>query len=364
MVGRARIAGVAVAAVVIVLILIFLPYVQNLLISLFGRSLPVSSDFQIERELTIGANGGVVENVTIDLPAPADVNQTGEVQKVSSVTYSATPTESQKSGVPWLSWTHGSFQGSEQFSVKISFTLHLEATVWRIGASDSQNVSDIPNELTSKYLGDEWKIIVSDSRIASTASQIIGGEQNVEAALRGIYDWMVANVRYATSATGDPQSSVQLLSSMAGDCDDQSVLFCALARASGIPAWLQLGALYDRSSSTFGGHAWVQTYIPLSSGGGEYVVIDTVNREFLIWSPTKFIEYTDDGDGVHLHDFYYSFHCFYDELSYPPGAEPTFSETYKVISHQDSVERIALSSGVEMDHVAVAAITRPDSVLA
>ncbi|HVO77571.1 MAG TPA: hypothetical protein VMS79_01750, partial [Methanomassiliicoccales archaeon] len=94
MVARSRIAGIAVAAVVIVFLIILLPYIQNLLIFLFQKSVPASSDFQIERELTIGANGGVVDNVTLDLPAPTGVNRTGEVQQVSDVVYSISPTES------------------------------------------------------------------------------------------------------------------------------------------------------------------------------------------------------------------------------------------------------------------------------
>jgi hypothetical protein len=362
MVARSRIAGIAVAAVVIVFLIILLPYIQNLLIFLFQKSVPASSDFQIERELTIGANGGVVDNVTLDLPAPTDVNRTGEVQQVSDVVYSISPTESIEAGVPWLTWTMGSFQGSEQFTVTISFGLHLDAAVWRIGQSDSQNISDIPASLKADYLADEWKIVVNDPSISSAASSIVGGERNVAAALGDIYNWVVANVHYTSSASGDPQSSVETLSSQAGDCDDQAILFCALARATGIPAWIQLGAIFDRSSDTFIGHGWVQTYLPLRSGGGQYVVIDTVNREFLIWSPNKFIEYTDDGDATRLHDYYYSFHCFYDELTYPAGMEPTFSETYKVTFHQDSAERIALSSGVPMDRVAVATVMRRGSV--
>ncbi len=362
MVARSKIAGIAVAAVLVVALIILLPYIQTFLLSLFQKSVPSYSDYEIERELTVGANGGVVDNLTIGLPAPGDVNRTGEVQSVSSVSYSIAPEESTKAGASWLTWSQGTFQGSEQFSVKLSFSLHLEAKVWRIGSSDSSNVSDIPASLKSEYLGDEWKIIVSDPGIQSTAYDIAGSERNVEVALREIYDWMVSNIRYTTSASSDPQSSVQTLSSFAGDCDDQAMLFCALARASGIPAWTQLGAVYDRSSGTFEGHGWVQTYIPLRSGGGEYVVIDIVNREFLVWSPDKFIEYTGDGDGTHLHDYYYSFHCFYDERTYPPGEEPTFSEKYTVTFHHDSAQKIVLSSGVTLDGIAVASVRRPCTV--
>ncbi len=363
MLARKKIVTIAAIAIVIVALIILMPFIQSLLASLFQKSMPASSEFQIQRDLVVGANGGVVDNITLDLPAPGDFNQTGEVQSVSSVSYSSAPTESTRAGVPWLTWNGGSFQGSEQFSVRITFTLHVEAAVWRIGASDSQNLSDIPSSLKTQYLNDEWKIVVNDPRVTSMAQNIVGSEQNVEVALADIYGWITTNVHYATSSSGDPQSSIETLSSRAGDCDDQAVLFCALARASGIPAWMQLGAIYDRATNTFGGHAWVQTYVPLRSGGGQDVVIDTVNREFLVWSPNKFIDYTDDGQASHLYDYYYSFHCYYDELTYPPGSQPTFTETYAVTFHQDSQQRISLTTGAGVpDGIAVATVKRPGSV--
>ena len=51
-------------------------------------------------------------------------------------------------------------------------------------------------------------------------------------------------------------------------------------------------------------------------------MIDTVNRDFMRWMPNRIVEYTDDGNGEHLSDFYYSFNYYYDEsyLSSRPGA--------------------------------------------
>ncbi|MDD1769980.1 MAG: transglutaminase-like domain-containing protein [Methanomassiliicoccales archaeon] len=362
MVARKKMVVIAAAVVFVAALIIMMPYIQALLAILFHPTVPAYSDYQIQRDLILEANGGVVNNVSLDLPAPGNVNLTGEVQTVSDVSYSMTPTESMKAGVPWLTWSGGMFQGSERFDVRITFSLHVEAKVWHIAASDSLNASDIPSSLKTKYSGDEWKIVVDDPRIVNAAQSIAGGEQNAEAALRDIYDWITTNVHYYASSSADPASSVETLLSRAGDCDDQAILFCALARASGIPAWLQLGALYDRSTNEWGGHGWVQSYIPLKAGGGEYVVIDTVNREFLVWSPNKFLEYTDDGDAAHLYDYYYSFHLYYDELTYPPGVEPVFTESYATLYHHDSSERIALAIGAGT--MMVTSVTRPGIALA
>lgn len=365
MVARRKIIAIAAAVVLVAALIVMMPYIQALLALLFQPSMPTYSDYQIQRDLVLSANGGTVTNVTIDLPRPSNCSLTGEVQTVSSVTYSIAPTESTKAGVQWLTWTGDTFQGSEQFDVRITMSLHVEAKVWRTAASDSLNISDIPSSLKTTYDGDEWKIIVNDPRIVNASHSIVGEEQNVEVALREIYDWITGNVHYAITNSAEPASSIETLASRAGDCDDQAVLFCALARASGIPAWLQLGSIYDRSLNEWGGHGWVQTYIPLKAGGGEYVVIDTVNHEYLVWSPNKYLEFTDDGVGAHLCDYYYSVNFFYDELTYPPGVEPTFTESFVTLHHSDSSERIALVITAEMyGRMMAATVTRPDSVLA
>ena len=61
----------------------------------------------------------------------------------------------------------------------------------------------------------------------------MGNETNSYQVLKSIYDWMTVNIRYPTGSTGgEPQSAVQTLLTKVGDCDDQSILFCSLARAA------------------------------------------------------------------------------------------------------------------------------------
>jgi hypothetical protein len=134
------------------------------------------------------------------------------------------------------------------------------------------------------------------------------------------------------------------MESMIGDCDDQAMLFCSLARASGVPAWIQLGALYDKGQDDWFGHGWVQAYVPLKEGGSETVAIDTVNRDFMRWMPNRIVEYTDDGNGEHLSDFYYSFNYYYDEGSYPPGQGPSYEEGFISLEHSESLESVTVGS--------------------
>jgi hypothetical protein len=87
-----------------------------------------------------------------------------------------------------------------------------------------------------------------------------------------------------------------------GDCDDQSILFISLCRAAGIPAMLEIGALYNIQTDTWEGHGWANVFIPYSTSyakdkGVEYVtpMVDIVNDIFLVRDPNRYSEWVDDG---------------------------------------------------------------------
>jgi hypothetical protein len=346
--------GLKVAAVllvlVIVVILMLTPSVQSVvmefLLSPFQERAPKYATYRMDRVLSVDANGGTLYNFTLDAPVPVSLLAEGNpIQQVSSVTSSPTGAQSLRYDVPWCVWEHGPLSGDQDYSVRITYDIRVDTHVWSIDAASSGTVGDVPIAMRSAYLHDEWKIIISDSGIKQKAKDIVGSEENVYIILQLIYDWVVANIEYPSSNQGgDPASSMETLDSLIGDCDDQSILFCALARASGVPAWLQLGALYDNSRDAWSGHGWVQAYVPLSAGGSESVCIDTVNRDFMLWMPNRLAEYTDDGNGQHLRDYYYSFTYTYDSHSYPSGQGPVYMESYTSVLHAESPEKVQVGA--------------------
>ncbi len=87
-----------------------------------------------------------------------------------------------------------------------------------------------------------------------------------------------------------------------GDCDDQSILFISLCRAAGIPAMLQIGALYDVNRKHWEGHGWANVYIPYKQSyaekkGVDHVspMVDIVNDKFKTRDPNRFSEWVDNG---------------------------------------------------------------------
>lgn len=355
---RSAVKAVAVVAVVIVVALLLLtPAVQNfigdLVSSPFQARYPESVTYSLERTLTVDANGGSIYNYTLDICEPMSIAQSGYVlQTVSAATYSpAATTEEQRYGTQtWVVWDGGTLNGHRSREYTATYTVTTYAHIWNIDEASSLTTADVPESYKTQYLHDEWLMDMTSSSIVATSESIVGDETNVYLILKGIYDWMLDNIEYETDATGgDPKSALQTLSSTKGDCDDQSILFCSLARAAGVPAWLQLGALYVNGEDSWGGHAWLQAYVPLASGGGENVVIDVVNQDFLVFRPNRFVDFTDDGVGSHLLDYYFTSYISSSSMS-----DPIASEQYVSLSYEESDRTISRGSVYDLGEVRLA----------
>jgi transglutaminase-like putative cysteine protease len=335
----------AIAAIVVVLLLLMTPSVQSVLkdiiTSPFRPRYPEEASFTLERTLTIDAHGGTVQSFTIDMAEPMNIVENGQpLQIIHSVDYSVDVERSTRYGHNWTVWSD-----DVPFSGKRTMTATYEVTartvIWDIDAAASGNLSDIPVELEQQYMHDEWIILPEHPDVVRLSKDIVGDEDNVYLVLRSIYDWIRDNIAYSTSS-GHPQDALETMSKRKGDCDDQSILFCSLARAAGVPAWLQLGAMYVTFEKSWGGHAWLQAYVPLRDGGGEAVVIDPVNGEFMVWRPNRFAEFTDDGDAEHLKDYYYI-------LSMRSGAEADLYDWYEALSYKESDKKVSQGPVLAMD---------------
>lgn len=336
----------SIAILVVVVFLLLTPASQGLLrdffISPFKDYYPEEVTFSLERTMTVDANGCRGVNFAIDIPEPMNITQNGnQMQIVTSVNYSNDLSPTIKYNHNWMVWEEGPFSEDQRRTMTVTYEVTARAYIWDIDASTSGNLFDVPDELEKQYLKDEWMMSMSDPAIVAQAREIVGDEENVYVILRNIYDWMRANIYYsAADDAADPSSAYDTLKARAGDCDDQSILFCSLARAVGVPAWLQLGAMYLGDGGNWGGHGWLQAYVPLKEGGGEKVVIDIVNGDFLVWRPNRFADFTDDGNADHLIDYYSIYNCSYVPPFGFKESHPLFQDAYRSISYEASDQMI------------------------
>lgn len=109
-----------------------------------------------------------------------------------------------------------------------------------------------------------------DPRIVGLAREIAGGEGDPVAVARRINDWVYAGLE--KDITLSVPSAVQVLEAGAGDCNEHTVLYVALARAAGLPARTAAGLVHIRGRFYY--HAWPEVWL------GRWVAVDPTLGQF------------------------------------------------------------------------------------
>jgi transglutaminase-like putative cysteine protease len=293
------------------------------------RSYPVSSEFKLNRVMSSTCRGPEM-TYTVYIGIPMNLSGQQEIVQISP-----NPAPTTESSAFWT-WT-GSVTQGQKASVVIGYQIKATLVRWNLDSSKSGTVSQIPGGY-SKYLGTEWKFTPADATISSLASQLAGGTNNTFEKIQKIYSYLHSNIAYQTNSPAEPKFPTETLSDKAGDCDDQSFLLGSLLRAQGIPAWMEMGLLYDQSRSAWGGHAWLRTYVPEPAGGGQEVQIDPANDEFLFRDAYRLTDYIDDGNGDHLENYYVSWRYTYS------GAAPLREDRYDSIFYRPSDQTVDIAT--------------------
>jgi hypothetical protein len=308
----------------------------------------VEANLSVQYDLRI--KDGTADETRIKTAIPFDImdpNSTFRIQDVDRVSLVPGPTE----GLPdynadknivsgWkLIDQRGDFRFTAEFSVR------LYSHQWDITLEESGTLDDIPENFTSQYLDDEWVVNDQDGRpidkdqdgepdyyryhpsapiLKRTALAITEDESTVLGKVKSIYQWIEDHFNYTTNDQRErdqqkygswPKYPLGTLSEWYGDCDDQSLLMASLCRAVGIPAWLEIGYLYDPIAKSWGGHGWFNVVIPLKDTDPVIAPIDPVNHEFLFRDPYRITDWIDtggdiideDGEIVYNLDYYYNY---------------------------------------------------------
>lgn len=328
--------GVAILIIAALLIFLFLNPLFNYS-SLFysGPVYPEKAEFTIERTLTVSSTEQISYN--IDVPVPLDIPG-NNIQHIQSIDWSASsPRSEEKYGQEWKIWS-GDLVGTK--TIDVTYQVKTETIDWGYTAEDSGLVSNIDQDLKDQYNHNQWQVtedgepvdrdndgrgdwmIDPDSeKIHNLALDITEGETTIYDKAYALYQWLNDNIEYERAGSGLPQHSLWTLSERKGDCDEQSFLFCSLARSIGIPAWIELGVLYDRVINEWGGHGWVRMEFFSSDGNSGWVNIDPVNDQFFARDATRFTNWIDDGIDGHMKDYYLFLNYTYSSVGQAPQVE-------------------------------------------
>jgi len=279
-------------------------------------NIPESIELTLVRNFTIYLENEGSAEYTLILSKPADrpswpqQDQTSNNpwQKINKLTVNPQYEENEIGRMEWSN----QISGDNRNYVNIEYKITVDTIRPELKIEDSGTIEQIP-ESYEAYLQDEWLIEPNLTVVSDLADNMTAGtEGNVIHILENIYDYIQSNYIYRKSSI--PKSCPDSISSGYGDCDDFSILFSSIARAAGIPTWLELGkipAFIDTRSGCdlrdWGGHAWVNALVPLADGSITTVSIDLSNSYFMWMPPYRISDWVDDGNGDNLYSYYYLF---------------------------------------------------------
>lgn len=138
-------------------------------------------------------------------------------------------------------------------------------------AGGERHASATPRE----YLAPSPHIQSDDKRVVDKAKEIAAGARTPEEKVRRIYEWVYSSVEKAPTFT--IPSTVDVLTTLRGDCNEHAALFCGLARAAGIPTRVAAGIVYTNGFGEpgFFYHAWNECWL-----NGAWVPVDATLHQF------------------------------------------------------------------------------------
>lgn len=350
--------------------------IQDVLMPKSYRPFPLTTDFKLQRNITMQNRGGTV-NYVLNIPYPSNISQPQNLQTIINVTTETMPTNGKPQPDTNMTWNGPLASGNTR--IVVNYHIVANTYKWDIKTENSGSISDIPKsagglENLTKYIysknnGDtwqqkdgRWKIEPTNPAIKTLALNITQNKTNVLDAIKSIYGFMALSGQFNYSvASGELKCAVQTLNDKNGDCDDQSALFVSLLRALEIPAWLELGALYNEKTGAWIGHGWINVYIPLKDKSAVIAQIDVVNKEYLFRDAYRFTDYIDDGSENGLENYYFAIRVNYTG-SVPVTTDDyspvnwTSSGTYKLIDSEESGFMPAINPGILLTFIGIVAV--------
>jgi transglutaminase-like putative cysteine protease len=113
------------------------------------------------------------------------------------------------------------------------------------------------SELYETFTAPDRLVPSTSPDITRAAAAAAGGEKNPWLKARRIYDWLLAQVSYSATAA----DTVAALRSKKGNAFVYSSLYCALLRASGVPARMVAGYLVGDAGQPTRRHFWDEFYV-------------------------------------------------------------------------------------------------------
>ncbi len=331
----------------LIIAVFFTPLISNLQTLMGGGNIyPEKADFTIKRTIDLETTGEIDYN--IDLPVPVDISG-NDIQTIENMEWGGNPEKIDKFGQEWMLWSD-TLEPYDSKKITVYYDVKTTTVDWGYSSDNSGKISDISQFYKDRYNHDQWQldqdrdndgqddwmIQPSSEEIQQLAEKIVSDEDNLYDKAKALYEWLNDNIDYKRGGSTLPQHSLMTLHNREGDCDEQSFLYCSLARSIGMPAWVELGILNDRVIDSWQGHGWIRQQFVTDDGEGGWVNIDPVNNQFFARDAQRVTSWVDDGIEGHLKDYY-----LFLNYTYSGNPRVKYSDNY-VTENMDTEGQVVL----------------------
>lgn len=138
---------------------------------------------------------------------------------------------------------------------------------WLIAPAGPEGEStSIEESERTEALANDAFLQIDNPRIVEKAREIVGEETDPWKQAMLIYEWVHANVE--KNIVPSLPTALDVLNTLEGDCNEHTMLYTALARATVIPTRMVIGLVWSEEFGAFYYHAWPEVY------AGRWVWID------------------------------------------------------------------------------------------
>jgi transglutaminase-like putative cysteine protease len=141
----------------------------------------------------------------------------------------------------------------EEIQVSYLVEVYSQETAVKI-----QSIKEEKSPMASVYTQPSPLVPSEDPRIKAQAAALLGRERNPYIKAQRIYEWLISEGNIQTEVLNC--GALEALEEKQGDSYTAALLFCALARAAGVPAIPAAGVLVDRNRQVIR-HYWAEFWI-------------------------------------------------------------------------------------------------------
>lgn len=153
-------------------------------------------------------------------------------------------------------------EAGEQFRAEITTVAEIHAVRYFIYPEDVGPLSDIPEDIASKYLENNDKYQFEHPTIKKALKEAIGDETNPYWIFRKIFNYLIDHMYYEMA--GGWNTAPTVLERGNGSCSEYTFVYISMCRSAGLPA-RYVGSVVmrgDYASQDDVFHRWVEVFLP------------------------------------------------------------------------------------------------------